>query len=627
MKWQKYNPPQEAAKLLAAAPSVVVGESLEQLIGLCCGSPEATSYEVSYEVPGKGKVVEATVAKVRNGVAANYPEPYMRRRDPDCMAIADDLPTDKTRYATRFGKPFTELRQETFDWLSGQPLIVFGFISGSKGMGADSIAIAPANAGFFAFGLALLQGMIPFDQIPADFNPKAIVYVAPPFRHTHFEGKQVVVHNRLPNLHEVFSYNLYPGPSAKKGIYSVLLDLGEKEGWVTTHCSTVQVVTPYDYTVCFMHEGASGGGKSEFLENPHREPDGRLLIGENILTKERRYIEMPRTCELFPVTDDMALCHPSIQNPSRGKLRVVDGEKSWFVRVNHINHYGTDRTLEQITLTRGKPMLFLNIEAIPNSTALLWEHTMDAPGKPCPNPRVVIPREMVPNVVAQPVTVDIRSFGVRCPPCTRENPTYGIMGIFHLLPPALAWLWRLVAPRGFGNPSIMDKDPTGGMKSEGVGSYWPFCTGLRVDQANLLLKQFTDHTRMRYILCPNQHVGAWETGFMPQWLTREYLARRGSARFKPELLLPARCSLLGYHLHQIHIEGHLIARWYTQVETQPEVGIEAYDKGAKILHDFFIKCLKDFDDAKLDPLGKDIIACCRAGGTVGDYENFIESKS
>ena len=54
------------------------------------------------------------------------------------------------------------------------------------------------------------------------------------------------MHNRreADDLHELFSYNLYPGPSAKKGVYGVLINLGEHEGWVTAHCSTVQVVTP-----------------------------------------------------------------------------------------------------------------------------------------------------------------------------------------------------------------------------------------------------------------------------------------------------------------------------------------------------------------------------------------------
>ncbi len=53
-------------------------------------SKENVEFDVSYEVPGKGKVSEAIVRRVKNGIAANYIEPYMRRRDPDTMAIADD---------------------------------------------------------------------------------------------------------------------------------------------------------------------------------------------------------------------------------------------------------------------------------------------------------------------------------------------------------------------------------------------------------------------------------------------------------------------------------------------------------------------------------------------------------
>jgi len=117
--------------------------------------------------------------------------------------------------------------------------------------------------------------------VPEGFAPRAIIYVAPPFRHTHFDGRQVVVHNRLTGRHELFSYNLYPGPSAKKGIYGVLLNIGEEEQWVTMHCSTVKVVTPYENTIVISHEGASGGGKSEMLEYPHRNRDGTLLIGKN----------------------------------------------------------------------------------------------------------------------------------------------------------------------------------------------------------------------------------------------------------------------------------------------------------------------------------------------------------
>jgi hypothetical protein len=616
---QKFHLPVEASEIVAQCKRLTIVNSTEELINLACGGPKSDYFEVSYNVPGKGTVLEATVARVRNGVAANYTDPYMRRRDPDCLVIGDGFPTDKESFEKRFGKDFRDVRTETFEWLKTQELVIFGFVAGGVGMGMDALVIAPANAGFFALGLAMLQGIIPVDQLPATFLPRSIIYVAPVFRHTHFDGKQIVVHNRRDGLHELFSYNLYPGPSAKKGIYGVLLGLGEREGWVTNHCSTVQVITPYDNVVTIMHEGASGGGKSEMLEQAHREPDGRLLFGKNLITGEKRYLEIPRTCQLHAVTDDMALCHPSLQD-DKGKLSLIDAENAWFVRVNHIEHYGTDVHLEKLTAEPPVPLLFLNIDAVPGARAMIWEHIDDAPGKPCPNPRVIIPRNVFPDAVQGAVTVDIRSFGVRMPPCTKEQPTYGIVGVFHILPPALAWLWRLVSPRGHANPSIVD---SGGMTSEGVGSYWPFATGRRVDQANLLLRQFVKNTRMRHVLCPNQHIGAWDVGFMPQWIAREYLARRGVAKFRPEQLRPARCPLLGHTLHQLQVEGRSVARWFLQVDTQPEVGEEGYDRGAEILRAFFHKCLAEFQGPDLDSLGKQIISCCFDGGKLEDYEQLI----
>ena len=621
MEWKKYHPPKDAETVLRASPSVITASTLTELVNHACGGLGSNYAEVKYNIPDHGWVVEATVCRVRNGVAANYPEPYMRRRDPDCLVIADEKPTDKPTFRERYGEDFHTVRQATFEWLKSESLVMFAFSTGPKGMGSDALCIGPANAGFFALGLALLQGIIPADDLPEDFHPTSIIYVAPTFRHTHFAGKQVVVHNRMDDLHEMFSYNLYPGPSAKKGVYGMLITQGERENWVTAHCSAVRVVTPYDNSVVIMHEGASGGGKSEMLEQAHRENDGRLLLGENTVTGERRYLEVPRTCDLNPVADDMAVCHPSIQG-NGGKLTITDAEDAWFVRVNHIDHYGADVHLERLTAEAPEPMLFLNIDTVPRGRALIWEHIEDAPGKPCPNPRVVIPRSVVPNIVNEPVQVDIRSFGVRTPPCTKENPTYGIIGLFHLLPPALAWLWRLVAPRGHANPSIIDSN---GMSSEGVGSYWPFATGRKVDQANLLLAQFRDNTRTRYILSPSQYIGAWRVGFMPQWVTREYMARRGTAPFKPEQLRPTRCSLLGYRLHQLQVEGRMVTNYLTKVEIQPEVGEEAYDAGARMLYDFFRKYLKEFQSKDLLPLGQRIIECCLDEGTVKDYEALIPS--
>lgn len=588
-------------------------------------------YTVGYDVPDRGFVPEAVVCQTKNGVAANYIEPYMRRRDPDCMVVGDSRHTDKPTYEGRFGKPFDDLRAETIEWLRTQAIAAFFFRTGLPDKPLNAVAIAPANSGFFALGLAMLQGIVPLDEIRAagaDYHHGAVVYVAPPFRHTHFDGRQVVVHNRRfedeVGLHELFSYNLYPGPSAKKGVYGMLLTLGERadDPWTTAHCSTVEVITPYENSTIMMHEGASGGGKSEMLEQMHREADGALLLGENTVTGDKRKLTLPRGCELKPVTDDMALCHAGLKSEysQEGKLTLTDAEAAWFIRVNHIDHYGIDPHLERITIEPPGPLLFLNIQAHPGATTLIWEHTMDEPGKPCPNPRVVVPRRYVPGIINQPVTVDIRSFGVRCPPCTAEHPTYGIMGLFHVLPASLAWLWRLVAPRGHGNPSIVDQ---GGMQSEGVGSFWPFATGRKVDQANILLDQIMETQETLFVLVPNQHIGAWKVGFAPQWIAREYLARRGAAPFRPGDLVPARCPLLGLTKHTLQVEGQTIGSWFFDVSQQPEVGEAAYDQGATLLTEFFHQQLSQFLVNDLEPLGKRIIEACLEGATVEEYAEIV----
>jgi hypothetical protein len=222
------------------------------------------------------------------------------------------------------------------------------------------------------------------------------------------------------------------------------------------------------------------------------------------------------------------------------------------------------------------------------------------------------------------VRVDIRSFGVRTPPCTKAQPNYGIMGLFHVLPPALGWLWRLVAPRGHDNPSIVD---TEAMSSEGVGSYWPFATGRRVDQANLLLEQIIATPAVRFVIIPNQHVGAWRVGFMPQWVTREFLARRSGAWLTRKEVVPARCELLGYAPKTLMVEGQTIGHWFLQVETQPEVGPEAYDAGAAILRTFFHQQVRKFLHDDLDPKGREIIDACLAGATLEDYERLMPAAT
>lgn len=626
--WVKLRLPGEIQSILKQAKSVHFPRNREEVFANAINGEENGICEISYEIPEIGKVVEATVTRCRNGLSINYTDPLMRRRDPDCMLIGDALPTDKCSYDDRFGIPFDSVRKETFDWLKEQDLSVMAFILGGHGeeSGHGAILICPANAGFFLGTLADLQGMLSPEAIPRNFLVNAIIFLAPPFRHTHFDGKQVVVHNRTEDIHEVFAYNLYPGPSAKKGVYGVLLNLGSDDERVTLHGSTVQVVTPYDNVTTFMHEGASGSGKSEMLEYVHRQSDGRIRIGKNILTKEERRLTLNQTCTLYPVTDDMAMClpHGNDSNPeSNGYLTVFDAEKAWFVRVDHITHYGTDPNLEALTIHPKEPLLFLNMEAVPDSTCLIWDHVEDAPGKRCPNPRVILPRHLNPQVVEKPVDVMIRNFGLRTPPCTDENPGYGIAGYLHILPPALAWLWRLVAPRGYANPSIVT---TEGLSSEGVGSYWPFATGCMVDHANILLRQIRNTPKVQYTLTPNQHVGAWEVSFMPQWIAREYLARRGNAKFPKDRLQPARCRLFGYTPKSMQIEGVTFPSWLLRVEEQAENRTGGYDAGAKMLLEFFQKELQSFMRPNLDPIGRRIIECCGDNGTIEDYEALLPNQ-
>jgi len=639
--WADLGLPASVREVLSAAPLVQSPETRAQLmdwaLGRSSGDTDWTlgnrddhgQYEAVFQAPRAGRIVEAIITKARNGLAINFPDPAMRRRDPDAMVIGDELPTDKPRYAERFGETFEKTRKQTLAWLKTQELVAMPFYAGTDALGYGSLLIVPRQAAFFAAALADLQGMIPRSQVSADFKVTGgVLFVAPPFRHTHFGGKQIVVHDRQATYQEIFAYNLYPGPSAKKGVYSMLLDKGEHEGWTTNHCAAVAVVTPYENQLILMHEGASGGGKSEMTEHIHRMEDGRLLLGKNVVTHEERTLNLPEACHLRPIADDMACAHPSYQGgrdgqaAHHGRLTIADAENGWFVRVDHIRSYGTAPNLERLCIDPPEPLIFLNHYIVPGGTCLTWEHVEDAPGKLCPNPRVILPRRMLTDILDGPQRVDVRSFGVRCPPTHRDSQLYGILAMLHVLSPALAWLWRLVAPRGHANPSIQTQKTTA-MQSEGVGSYWAFATGRRVDQANLLLRQIVETPETRYVLLPNQHIGAWKVGFMAEWIAREYLARRGSAKFAREQVGEAACPLLGYIPHQLRIEGSMIPRVFLAVEEQIQGGLDVYEEGARQWRDFFSQELQQFMVPDLDPLGKKIIEACLDNAHQEDYRRLI----
>ncbi len=594
-------------------------ETKDQLLELCYGPTHSSRYDVTYTIPGKGVFKEAEVVRCKNGPAVNFMEDYMRRRDPDCMRIGDDLPTDKPRFKDVYGYEFSQLRAETMEWFKGQGIILLPFRAGGKYFGYDSLMICPSNAAFFALSLANMQGFVSIHDVQPGYTPRAIIYVAPPFRLTHFEGKQVVVHQRSENLHEVFAFNLYPGPSAKKGVFSMLLDIGEHEGWVTNHASAALLETPYENEVVFMHEGASGGGKSEMLEDIHKDENGQILVGTHLVSGENYYMTIGETCKIYPIADDMVMSHKDFQNDS-GHLMIADAEDGWFLRMDGDNYYGNSPMYERVSIHPPEPLEFFNMDGTPGATCLIWEHTLESTGKPCTNPRVIMPRRIIENIVPgnEPQEVNVRSFGVRMPPSTVEHPNYGVMGMVQFVPASIAWVWRLVSPRGFKNPSIADTAAGSGLKAEGVGSYWPFCTGLKVTQANLLLRQMLDTQNSLNILIPNQHIGAYQIGFMGEWLVREYLARRnGIVRMKH--LVPARCPLFGYSLEEMKIDGQYVRRTFLRPEFQSKLGFEGYDAGAKILTDFIKEQVQQFMTEDLDPVGKQILELVLRDAPLEDY--------
>ena len=130
MPLSRFNLPDEALRIVSSAPSLTLARNVDDLVELALRDVVDGWHEVSYDVTGQGQVLEARVCRTRNGVSANYLEPYMRRRDPDCMCVGDERPTNKVRFRDRFGTPFDGIREETFNWLSRQDLAMFPFVGG-----------------------------------------------------------------------------------------------------------------------------------------------------------------------------------------------------------------------------------------------------------------------------------------------------------------------------------------------------------------------------------------------------------------------------------------------------------------------------------------------------------------
>ncbi|NLO14424.1 MAG: DUF4914 family protein [Clostridiales bacterium] len=63
----------------------------------------------------------------------------------------------------------------------------------------------------------------------------------------------------------------------------------------------------------------------------------------------------------------------------------------------------------------------------------------------------------------------------------------------------------------------------------------------------------------RYKPIPNQYIGAYHVGFTSQWITRKYLAGRGSVKLRPDQTVEARCPLPGYAPGMLINDGNYAA--------------------------------------------------------------------
>ena len=95
---------------------------------------------------------------------------------------------------------------------------------------------------------------------------------------------------------------------------------------------------------------------------------------------------------------------------------------------------------------------------------------------------------------------------------------------------------------------------------------------------------------------------------------------------KKKQLVPARCPLFGYSLDEMKIDGQTIRRKFLRPELQSKLGEKGYDKGAKIITDFFKEELKQFLVPELDPLGREIIELCMNDAPLEAYLELTPIK-
>ena len=92
--FEKFDLAPEVTAALKKCKCIAYAETKEELEEMAYGPTHTSRYDVVYPIEGNGTVKEAEVVRCKNGCVVNFMEDYMRRRDPNSMAIGDDLPSD-----------------------------------------------------------------------------------------------------------------------------------------------------------------------------------------------------------------------------------------------------------------------------------------------------------------------------------------------------------------------------------------------------------------------------------------------------------------------------------------------------------------------------------------------------
>lgn len=545
---------------------------------------------------------EMTFDLVSNGLAFHYPEEILRHRCTHHVLNKQELTNGEDLIKT-FEQNFSD------EELIGAYVRLGQFASPYVGL-----VLLPKKYRLLLYVIQSIGLGLVSEQELVDFQPPRFVgasFILPSARNVLFNGVPSIIESFKGPVKVQYIASSYVG-AIKKALHSLLISSLVSQGGFASQASVVSVKNPYDSKMVFMFEGPSGSGKSEMYRQMKRSEDGTIAIGFNRVTRDKLSIPMTLMSKIRPIADDLI-----IQNTesSKKRLKVKDAEGGWYISVKDILKYGDNPPMESISFNPSNSLIYGNITSYPQADVLIWNHQKSL--KYSANPRVVVPKRIIAKSLNKEVSVDVRLLGVPTTTCNDNYKGSGVLGFAHLLPPALAWLWRLVCPMSCANGKLV---------SGGLLGMTNFVTDNHFTIANRLLKEIKKRDKISYLLTPSGYIGAWNIGYMPQLLMREYISRRGNCNFSEDQFQPAMNSLFGFEMYQMTLEGIRIPSKLLLPYKQDNMSVETYEEGINDYYIIFKEILSSYLSDALDPLGIKIIETFLSEGTIEDFIDLIPKK-